>query len=66
MEKQRGQAQGNQALEVTKALTKSLKDGEQRPNLEAAIGFNQLSDRLADAGTLQTNFAQPAPIPTPA
>lgn len=66
MEKQRGQAQGNQALEVTKALTKSLKDGEQRPNLEAAIGYNQLSDRLADAGTLQTNFAQPAPIPTPA
>ena len=66
MEKQRGQAQGNQALEITKALTKSLKEGEQRPNLEAAIGFNQLSDRLADAGTLQTNFAQPAPIPTPA
>lgn len=66
MEKQRGQAQGNQALEVTKALTKPLKEGEQRPNLEAAIGFNQLSDRLADAGTLQTNFAQPAPIPTPA
>ena len=65
MEKQRGQAQGNQALEITKALTKSLKEGEQRPNLEAAIGFNQLSDRLADAGTLQTNFAQPAPIPTP-
>lgn len=66
MEKQRGQAQGNQALEITKALTKPLKEGEQRPNLEAAIGFNQLSDRLADAGTLQTNFAQPAPIPTPA
>ena len=66
MEKQRGQAQGNQALEITKALTKSLKEGEQRPNLEAAIGFNQLSDRLADAGTLQTNFAQSAPIPTPA
>lgn len=56
MEKQRGQAQGNQALEITKALTKSLKEGEQRPNLEAAIGYNQLSDRLADAGTLQTNF----------
>ena len=66
MEKQRGQAQGNQALEITKALTKSLKEGEQRPNLEAAIGFNQLSDRLADAGTIQTNFAQPAPIPTTA
>lgn len=66
MEKQRGQAQGNQALEITKALTKPLKEGEQRPNLGAAIGFNQLSDRLADAGTLQTNFAQPAPIPTPA
>ena len=66
MEKQRGQAQGNQALEITKALTKPLKEGEQRPNLEAAIGYNQLSDRLADASTLQTNFAQPAPIPTPA
>lgn len=66
MEKQRGQSQGNQALEVTKALTKPLKEGEQRPNLEAAIGYNQLSDRLADAGTLQTNFAQPAPTLTQA
>lgn len=64
MEKQRGQAQGNQALEITKALTKPLKEGEQRPNLEAAIGYNQLSDRLADAGTLQTNSAQSAPTLT--
>lgn len=63
MDKQRGQAQGNQALEITKALTKSLKDGEQRPNIEAAVGFNQLSDRLGDAGTLLTNFASPAIAP---
>jgi hypothetical protein len=46
MEKQAGQAQGNQQLEVTKALTKPRKEGESSPNLAAAIGFNEISSRL--------------------
>lgn len=54
MEKQRGQAKGNQALEVTKALTKPVKEGEKRGDVEAAIGFNQLSDKLADEDRMPT------------
>lgn len=51
MQKQMGQAQGNQNLEVTKAITKPTKEGESAPNIEAAIGFNQLSDKLGSANT---------------
>lgn len=46
MEKSRAQSQGNQALEVTKALTKFSKEGEKKPDLTAAIGFNQVSEQL--------------------
>lgn len=46
MELTRGQAKGNQALEVTKALTKPIKEGEKKPDVEAAIGWNQLSEKL--------------------
>lgn len=46
MQKQQAQSRGNQNLEVTKALTKPLKQGEKRPDVEAAIGFNEVSDRL--------------------
>lgn len=49
MEKQRGQAQGNQDLEVTKALLKPRKQAngaESKPQLEEAIGFNGISDKL--------------------
>ena len=48
MQKQRAQSQGNQNLQVTKALTTARKEGEKAPDLNAAIGFNQISDRLAD------------------
>lgn len=43
MEKQVAQSEGNQALEVTKALLKARKPEESKPNVEAAVGFNQLS-----------------------
>jgi hypothetical protein len=46
LQKQQAQSRGNQALEVTKALTKPVKEGEKRPKVEEAIGFNVLSDRL--------------------
>ena len=51
LQKQRAQSQGNQNLEVTKALAKTMKEGEKPPNLSAAIGFNQVSDKLTDAAT---------------
>lgn len=46
MQKQAGQARGNQDLQVTKALTTPRKEGEKEPDVEAAIGFNQVSDKL--------------------
>lgn len=46
MERQAGQAKGNQELEVTKALLKPGKREERQPDVEAAIGFNQLSDMM--------------------
>jgi hypothetical protein len=47
MEKQREQSRGNQQLEVTKALIKPRKPGESPPDIEGAIGFNAISDKLA-------------------
>ena len=46
LEKSKAQSQGNQNLEVTKALTKARKEGESSPDLAAAIGFNRVSDKL--------------------
>lgn len=43
---QRAQSQGNQNLQVTKALATPLKEGEKAPDVEAAIGFNSISDKL--------------------
>lgn len=54
MQRMRGQAQGNQDLEVTKALLAPQKkaDGaETRPDVGAAVGWNELSDHLRDDGT---------------
>ena len=44
LEKQKAQARGNQNLEVTKALLKSVKKEESTPNITEAIGFNALTD----------------------
>lgn len=49
MEKQAGQAKGNQQLEVTKALLHPKKPEESRPDVEAALGFHQLSDMMRRA-----------------
>ena len=46
---QKAQSQGNQNLQVTKALTTPRKVGESAPNLDAAIGFNAISDKLHEA-----------------
>lgn len=37
------QAEGNQNYEITKALTKTKKEGERDGDIEAAIGFNELT-----------------------
>ena len=49
MEKMRAQAQGNQNLEVTKALLKSKKPEESEPDIDSAIGFNSISNDLANS-----------------
>lgn len=46
MQKIEGQARGNQDLEVTKALVKPGKPEERRPDVEAAIGYNRMSEML--------------------
>lgn len=53
MQKMQAQAEGNQNLEVTKALVKprKLANGtETKPDVPAAVGFNQLSKTLSDTG----------------
>lgn len=46
LEKQQAQAVGNQALQITKALTSPRKDGEREPDISSAIGFNAMSATL--------------------
>lgn len=48
MQKQRAQSQGNQNLQVTKALTTPRKEGEKAPDLDRAIGYNAISSKLND------------------
>lgn len=50
LEKQKAQARGNQNYAITKALTEKRKPDEQLGNIEAAIGFNQLSDMMEGSG----------------
>lgn len=57
MQKVRAQGQQNQSLEVTKALLKPLKTatgGEKKPDVETAIGFNELTKPTIDNNN---NFA---------
>ena len=46
MEKQQAQSIGNQALQITKALTSPGKPGEREPDIASAIGFNAMSATL--------------------
>jgi len=58
LEKQKAQSQGNQNLEITKALAKSHKSDEQPANIEAAVGFNAISGKLGnDTNQRADNFA---------
>lgn len=44
MEKQQAQADANKELEVTKAILKPLKENEKAPNIEAAVGYNAITN----------------------
>lgn len=56
LERQKAQSRGNQSLEITKALAKPRKMGEVSPQIEAAIGFNAVSDRLSEETRPTTGF----------
>jgi hypothetical protein len=47
MEKQQGQAEGNKELEVTKAFLKPRKPEERDPDIEAAVGYNELTNDMS-------------------
>jgi hypothetical protein len=64
MEKQQGQAEGNQQLEVTKALLakRKLANGsESKPDIPAAVGFNALSKAQSGAGQFAGQQGASAP-----
>lgn len=46
MEAQKAQSEGNQNLQITKGLLTPKKEGETAPDINAAIGFNRVSDTL--------------------
>lgn len=50
MAKSRGQAEGNQDLELTKALLKPQKEGEKAPDFDAGLGFTQLTKAANNNG----------------
>jgi hypothetical protein len=62
LEKQRGQAEGNQNLAVTKALVTPRKSDQTKPDIEAAVGFNEISNGARKIGQGPT----PAPVSMPA
>ena len=51
IERMKAQAEGNQSLEITKALLKSQKEGDSIPDIEAAMGFNELTKQANRAAT---------------
>lgn len=52
MERSQAQARANQNLEVTKGLLKPRKQGETPPDVQSAIGFNELSKMMDDLGAM--------------
>jgi hypothetical protein len=76
MERQAGQAQGNQNLEITKALLNKKKNAngsESAPDVQAAVGWNAISKHMDDVRPNPFLAAPPAqgagqmmPSPAPA
>lgn len=65
MEKQQAQARGNQDLQITKALATPQKPDERMPDVEAAIGYNQLSDMMRESENNPSPQRLPFEIPYP-
>lgn len=55
MDKQRGQAQGNMDLEISKAILKPTKENETPGDIEAGIGFTKLAKQDNEDLELQTD-----------
>lgn len=63
LEKQTAQSTGNQSLEVTKALLKPKKPEESKPDVEAAVGFNEMTKQMRDpVNPNPINNIMPAPL----
>jgi hypothetical protein len=56
MEKQKAQSEGNQALEITKALARPIKLNEKAPDVLGAIGYNAISDKLSAGASANSNL----------
>jgi hypothetical protein len=63
LEKQRGQSEGNQNLAVTKALVTPRKPDQTEPDIEAAVGFNELTNGARDTGQGPVPIASTLPPP---
>lgn len=59
------QARANADMKVTDALLKPRKQangGETKPEIEAAVGWNELSDQINDRDSRAVNLPPPAPV----
>lgn len=68
MQKQAGQARGNQDLAITKALLdkrKNANGSESKPDVEAAVGWNEISGRRNDPSPATGGFGNLAPPSAP-
>lgn len=64
LQQAQAQAEGNQDYAVTQALTKPVKEGEREGDIEAAIGFNQLTrDKGKPAPTVDSALGLPPQMP---
>ena len=63
LDRQGAQARGNQDLVITKALAQPLKPENTRPNIEAAVGYNEITEEKARNNT---QYSPPVSVDTPA
>jgi hypothetical protein len=66
LDRQGAQARGNQDLTVTKALLAPRKPDQSKPDIEAAVGYNELTQQQAHSNTLEHPALRvDTPIQTP-
>lgn len=64
IQKQQAQSRGNQHLEILKSLLKNRKPDETEPDVAAAIGYNELSERLEEERLLGPTPLNTNPLET--